>query len=146
MIVEKLSTELERLYDQEELEALSRDLLGFEPPNGDSGKSAIARALAQRCVDQDAVAALLDAVAVSRQKRLIVPAPAPSRPSVPPGASADFKIEDELGRGPSGRVCRASVGGRELRVKLVEGVARRDVQRYLVATRTTSKARRSRSC
>ena len=71
MIVEKLSTELERLYDQEELEALSRDLLGFEPPNGDSGKSAIARALAQRCVEQDAVAALLDAVAVSRQKRLV---------------------------------------------------------------------------
>jgi tetratricopeptide (TPR) repeat protein len=135
MIVEKLSTELERLYDQEELEALSRDLLGFEPPNGDSGKSAIARALAQRCVEQDAVAALLDAVAVSRQKRLVVPAPAPSRPSVPPGVAATFKIDEELGRGPSGRVCRATVDGRELRVKLVEGVARRDLQRYLVATR-----------
>ncbi len=135
MIVEKLSTELERLYDQGELEALSRDLLGFEPPNGDSGKSAIARALAQRCVEQDAVAALLDAVAVSRQKRLVVPAAPPSRPSVPPGVIAAFKIDDELGRGPSGRVCRATVDGRDLRVKLVEGVARRDVQRYLVATR-----------
>ena len=31
MIVEKLSTELERLYELHELESLSRDLLGFEP-------------------------------------------------------------------------------------------------------------------
>lgn len=135
MIVEQLSTELERLYDQGELEALSRDLLGFEPPNSQSGKSAIARALAQRCVEQDAVAALLDAVAASRQKRLVVPPPPPSVPGVPPGDSAVFEIRDELGKGPSARVCRATVNGRDCRVKLVEGVPRRDVQRYLVATR-----------
>src|SRR5262245_39941288 len=116
MIVEKLSTELERLYDQGELEALSRDLLGFEPPNGDSGKSAVARALAERCVEQDAVAALLDAVAVSRQKRIVVPAAPPSRPSPASGPSGTFTIEADLGTGPSARVCRAKVDGRDVRV------------------------------
>ncbi len=102
MIVEKLSTELERLYDQEELEALSRDLLGFEPPNGDSGKSAIARALAQRCVEQDAVAALLDAVAVSRQKRLVVPAPRPAGRACPRGHLPLSRSRTSSGAGRAG--------------------------------------------
>ncbi|HEV8244879.1 MAG TPA: protein kinase, partial [Polyangiaceae bacterium] len=136
MIVEKLSTELERLYELDELESLSRDLLGFEPPNGNSGKGAAARALAERCVEQDAVMALLDAVAVSRQKRLTFEARPPSVPGSPlPSPATGITIESELGIGPSARVCRAICDGREARLRLVQAPSRSDVQRYLVATR-----------
>ncbi len=136
MIVEKLSTELERLYELPELESLSRDLLGFEPPNGNSGKGAVARALAERCVEQDAVHALLDAVAVSRHKRLSVEPPPASVPGAPPPTpAAGMYIESELGTGPNARVCKAISDGREARLRLVQAPSRSDVQRYLVATR-----------
>ncbi|HVJ14141.1 MAG TPA: protein kinase [Polyangiaceae bacterium] len=124
------------MYELHELESLSRDLLGFEPLNGGSGKGAVARALAERCVEQHAVQALLDAVAASRQKRLNVDAPPASVPSAPaPQQSSTLTIEAELGTGPSARVCRALGEEGELRLRLVQGPSRSDVQRYLVATR-----------
>src|ERR1700761_3901861 len=60
--------ELERLFSLEELLALSSDLLGFEPGEigGQASKASFARALADRCVELDAVEALVDAVVATR--------------------------------------------------------------------------------
>jgi hypothetical protein len=63
LTAETLSAELERLCDLVELEQLSNAVLGLEPSalGGTGAKASFARSLAERCVERDAVEALLDA-------------------------------------------------------------------------------------
>ena len=66
--VDTLSAELERLYDLAELEEIGKSLLGLEPGAlGGAAKAPVARGLAERCVEKDAVEALLDAMQSSRR-------------------------------------------------------------------------------
>src|SRR5262245_48485975 len=68
MAHEELRAELERLYELNELEQLSRDLLGFEPAQigGSAAKASFAKALVEYCVAEQAIAALADAVVAQR--------------------------------------------------------------------------------
>lgn len=63
-----LRGELERLFELDELKSLSADLLGLDPDQvgGTDGKGAFARALVERCVGEDALLALADAVILSK--------------------------------------------------------------------------------
>ena len=68
MDIEILRGEIERLFSLDELTALSRDLLGFDPHEvgGTNAKATFARALTERCVEVDAVDALVEAILGSR--------------------------------------------------------------------------------
>ena len=68
MSIDIVRGELERLFSLDEMMALSSDLLGFAPSDigGAASKASFARALTDRCLELDAVEALLDAVLASR--------------------------------------------------------------------------------
>src|SRR6188768_2466137 len=68
MSIDIVRGELERLFSLDEMMALSQDLLGFTPDEigGTASKASFARALTDRCLEVDAVEALLDAVLASR--------------------------------------------------------------------------------
>ena len=68
--LETLQGELERLYDLEEMMRLSADLLGFAPAavGGTGSKGAFARSLVGYCVNEDALAALVDAIMLSSER------------------------------------------------------------------------------
>src|SRR5215204_3804592 len=68
MSIDIVRGELERLFSLDEMMALSTDLLGFDPAEigGIASKASFARALTDRCVEVDAVEALVDAVVASR--------------------------------------------------------------------------------
>ncbi len=63
-----LRAELERLYELDELVALSRDILGFDPERvgGTAAKASFAGALTSHCVEHDAVEALCDVLLATR--------------------------------------------------------------------------------
>ena len=69
MTTEFLQGELERLFELESMMALSNELLGLAPTEvgGTDGKGAFARALVRHCEENDALAALHDAIRLSAQ-------------------------------------------------------------------------------
>ncbi|HEX6273399.1 MAG TPA: tetratricopeptide repeat protein, partial [Polyangiaceae bacterium] len=137
--VDTLSAELERLYDLTELEELGRTLLGLEPGAfGRSAKAPVARGLAERCVQSDAVEALIDAMAPSRRDA----AKALRQKNAPNGrlseselAGTGYTLVGDLGAGPSSTVHRAYFDGDLVRLKIVRGATKSDAQRFLVAAR-----------
>src|SRR5580704_6699747 len=68
--IEILRGELERLFTLDELTHLSTQLLGLDPEDvgGSSAKASFARALAERCHDDDRIEALVDVIVVSRRE------------------------------------------------------------------------------
>jgi tetratricopeptide (TPR) repeat protein len=137
--VDTLSAELERLYDLSELEAIGKTLLGLDAGAlGGGAKAPVARGLAERCVERDAVEALLDAMQETRRDE----AKALRKKNAPNGhisendlASAGYTLVGDVGVGPNATVHRAYFDGDLLRLKIVRGTRRSDAQRYLVATR-----------
>ncbi|MGD8860371.1 MAG: protein kinase [Myxococcales bacterium] len=67
--IEVLQGELERLFELDELVALTADVLGFDPEQvGDTeSKGAFARSLVGYCADQEAIDALVDAILLSSE-------------------------------------------------------------------------------
>jgi serine/threonine protein kinase len=65
-----LQGELERLYDLDEMMQLSADLLGFPPAvvGGTGSKGAFARSLVGYCLNEDALAALVDAILLTSER------------------------------------------------------------------------------
>jgi serine/threonine protein kinase/tetratricopeptide (TPR) repeat protein len=65
-----LQGELERLYDLDELLSLSADYLGFAPAavGGTGSKGAFARSLVGYCMNEDALAALVDAIMLTSER------------------------------------------------------------------------------
>jgi serine/threonine protein kinase/tetratricopeptide (TPR) repeat protein len=65
-----LQGELERLYDLDELLSLSADYLGFAPAvvGGTGSKGAFARSLVGYCRNEDALAALVDAILLTSER------------------------------------------------------------------------------
>ena len=68
--IEALQGELERLFELDELLALSSNVLGFEPGSvgGTSSKGAFARSLVGHCAANEAVDALVDAIMLSSDR------------------------------------------------------------------------------
>src|ERR1700722_19732463 len=68
--IEILRGELERLFTLDELTQMSKRLLGLDPEDvgGAAAKASFARALAERCLDDDRVEALVDVIVVQRRE------------------------------------------------------------------------------
>jgi tetratricopeptide (TPR) repeat protein len=140
--VDSLSAELERLYDLSELQDLSATLLGLDPASvgGTTAKASFARALAERCVKQDAVDALFDAMAASHRGDAAPPRLTNGKhaPAVESELSqAGYTLVADIGAGPNSTVHRAYYDGDLVRLRIVRA-SRRDAQRYLVATRVVA--------
>jgi tetratricopeptide (TPR) repeat protein len=146
MEMDGLRSELERLFELDELVRLSSDLLGLNPKEigGLSGKASFVRALTDHCDAHGAVEALCDAVIASKPHangeiaatRHIGLA---DHYDVPKGADfAGFTIHHKLADGPQGSCYLATRGSEAYRVKILQREATRDpigVHRFLTFCR-----------
>jgi hypothetical protein len=141
VVEEALGAELERLYELDELKTLSSGLLGLDPDElgGTTAKGSFARALARRCLEIDAVPALLDVVRASRRMLSVELVSKLSNGALDedtlPSEGADLgelMILRELGRSATGGVYRARMAGQDLRVRVIAPRVQRksEVQRY----------------
>ncbi|HVU04393.1 MAG TPA: protein kinase [Polyangiaceae bacterium] len=126
--------------------ALSRDVLGLDPESvgGLTAKSSFAKALTQKCVESDAVVALCDALAASRDD--LDPRVFALR-SHGTASTGDLELGDEfgpflilrrLGKGRLGTVYLARNDGVDMRLKVLRREATYDrvaLQRFLAASR-----------
>jgi tetratricopeptide (TPR) repeat protein len=153
MSIDIVRGELERLFSLDEMMALSSDLLGMSPGEigGAASKASFARALTDRCVELDAVEALLDAVLASRsevdprvrelgQKGLVL------RPEEHKAGDVfgHFTITKKLAEGPRAFVYGATKDGAERTLKIFRRDATRDLRalrRYLTRVRLAAKVR-----
>ncbi|GAB4197689.1 MAG: hypothetical protein OHK0013_06100 [Sandaracinaceae bacterium] len=139
---EHLRSELERLFELDELKALASNLLGLSPDEvgGTSGKGTFARALVERMASEGSLAALVDAV-VFAKKDLKELEQAASE-DLPAGTVVDgWKIQKKLGEGGVGVTYLAEKGGLRAALKVVRGIHASDrgaVRRWLVAQRAIS--------
>lgn len=150
MTIDIVRGELERLFSLDEMMALSQDLLGFSADEigGAASKASFARALTDRCLEVDAVEALLDAVLASRtevdprirelgQKGLTLPEEIKAGEAFGP-----FTITKKLGEGPRGFVYAATKDGVDRTLKVYGREATRDTRatpRFLTRGRLAAK-------
>src|SRR6478752_3771327 len=144
MLTESLAAELEQLLTLPELAELSRSSLGLDPEalGGTAAKASFARALVQRCLQLDAIPALLDAVEATG-KRLSEPLrklrsdDLGLEPQLGPGVElGPYLIVEQLGAGSAARVYRARHQGDDVRLRVLRGnLRRRDAERALVQAR-----------
>src|SRR5262245_57590363 len=153
MSIDIVRGELERLFSLDEMMALSSDLLGMAPGEigGAASKASFARALTDRCVELDAVEALLDAVLASRteidarvrelgQKGLVL---RPDEHKVGDTFGA-FTIGKKIAEGPRAFVYAATKDGSERTLKIFRRDATRDLRalrRYLTRVRLAARVR-----
>ncbi len=115
MSIELIRGELERLYSLEDMLTLSSALLGFEPEQvgGTASPASFARALADYCKQQDAIAALVDAITAqhadaSSELPKYVEQVLRARVRLETGESIGrFTIGRKIGVGPNGSVYAA---------------------------------------
>src|SRR5579871_6107992 len=150
MEVDLLRTELERLFELDELFTLSRDLLGFDPDSigGTGGKSSFVRALTEHCISHEAFEALCDAVAVSKSGASPEVAELGQR-GLPPADElalgtpfGEFFVVSKLGEGPASITYSADTGQGTVRLKVLRREAERDhraLHRFLTLTRVAGK-------
>lgn len=145
-----LRAELERLYELDELVALSRDILGFDPERvgGTAAKASFAGALTSHCVEQDAVEALCDVLLatranVSAQVADIRLTGIHAEPELTPGSDfGGFTVLRKLGEGRLAVSYVVKQGNTEYRLKLLRREATRDARglhRFLTVTRLAGK-------
>jgi serine/threonine protein kinase/lipopolysaccharide biosynthesis regulator YciM len=137
-----LRGELERLFELDELKKLSDELLGLDPDQvgGTEGKGAFARALIERCVDDDAILALADAVLATKNgvsekvQRLFEAGPGEE---LKPGAEVgEFRVMKKIGEGGIGTVYLAEKKGEgDAKIRAAIKVVRPVHARDRVATR-----------
>lgn len=146
MLTDILRGELERLFELDELTALSRDVLGFEPSEvgGTLAKGSFAHALTSHCIQHDAVEALCDVLLATKDDvdpriHELRGAGMLESPWLEPGESiGPFRVARPLGKGPVGTVYLARTGEHDVRVKLIHPAAatdRRGVHRFLTLNR-----------
>ncbi len=152
MSIDIVRGELERLFSLDEMMALSSELLGFDPAEigGGASKASFARALTDRCVEVDAVDALVDAVLASRDEvdakvRDLGLRGVPIVEELKQGeAFGDFTIVKKIGEGPRGIVYQATRGGADRTLKIISREASRDtraVRRFITHVRLAAKVR-----
>ncbi len=142
---EILRNELERLFDLEALQRLSRDLLGLDPDDVARGatKGVFARALVDRCLAGDMHEALADAIALTDRDAEVRLRPVyEGRPAddLAPGTLVEsFKVVKKTHDEGFGAVYLATgAEGRQVTLKVLrEGRVRdrRGLQRFLLAQR-----------
>ena len=144
--LEVLRAELERLFDLNELLALSNNVLGFDPEllGGQATLSSFAGALLAHCEKEDAILALTDAIRSSGHD--VSPSVAQisgvrSAEDALLGAGTEFgpyRVARKLGDGRLGATYLAKSENGDVRLKVLHPETTRDrrgLQRYLVATR-----------
>jgi tetratricopeptide (TPR) repeat protein len=145
--IEILRGELERLFTLDELTSMSKRLLGLDPEDvgGASAKASFARALAERCLDDDRVEALVDVIVVSRREvdpRLRDVTALLGGVDFAPGKSiGPFTVQKKLGEGEVAVVYLAQRGDKPYIVKVLRRDVSRDrraVARFLTASRLVS--------
>lgn len=153
MSIDIVRGELERLFSLDEMMALSSDLLGMAPADvgGAASKASFARALTDRCLEADAMEALLDAVLASRTEidprvreigqRGVV---ARAEELKAGDTFGPFTIGKKLAEGPRAFVYSATKDGAERTLKVFRHEVTRDhraVQRYLTRVRLAARVR-----
>jgi tetratricopeptide (TPR) repeat protein len=142
--IEILRGELERLFSLDELTSMSKRLLGLDPEDvgGATAKASFARALAERCLDDDRVEALVDVIVVSRREvdprlrdvhTLLKGTEFAAGKSVGP-----FTVQKKIGEGEVAVVYLATRGDKSYVVKVLRRDVSRDrraVARFLTANR-----------
>jgi tetratricopeptide (TPR) repeat protein len=142
--IEIIRGELERLFTLDELTRLSTQLLGLDPEDvgGVGAKASFARALAERCHDDDRVEALVDVILVSRREvdpRVRDFAALFRGEEIAPGETVGpFEVERKIGEGEVATVYLAKRSDTAYVVKVLRRDASRDrraVARFLTANR-----------
>ncbi|HNS97346.1 MAG TPA: protein kinase [Polyangiaceae bacterium] len=145
-----LRSELERLFDLEELMDVSRDVLGISPDEvgHTASKALFAKALVDRCVVTERVEALLDSLitlrpTVDRKALQKVSSSLVAEHELPAGSSfGPFVVRRKVGSGPSGSVYLVKRDDRELTLKVLHPLMGRDrgsFARFAAATRLFSR-------
>jgi tetratricopeptide (TPR) repeat protein len=143
-----LRAELERLYDLEQLQKLSSELLDLDPTDvgGTSNKAAFARALVERCARDEMLEALADAIVLRDRgaaSRVKVVYEGRSSDDLQAGATvAGFRIQKKLNDEGFGSVFMASADGKQVTLKVLRDAKvrdRRGLQRFLLAQRALKK-------
>jgi len=145
-----LRAELERLYELDELVALSRDILGFDPERvgGTAAKASFAGALTSHCVEHDAVEALCDVLLATRvnvnaQVADIRLTGVHTDEELKPGSEfGGYTVLRKLGEGRLAISYVVTRGNAEYRLKLLRREATRDARglhRFLTVTRLAGK-------
>ena len=148
--MEFIRGELERLYSLEEMLALSKDLLGFDPAlvGGTASGASFARALTQHCRERDAVAALVDAVVATKHDvspKLAKLTDEMLRGPVELKVGDDFgpyKIVKKIGAGPHATVYAAKRDEEQVALRVLHAAAAHDrtaVHRYLTRVRLSGR-------
>lgn len=135
---ESLRSELERLFELDELEALSSNLLGLDPAEigGAGSKGTFARALVERLAEEGSLAALLDAIAFSKKK--LSGLAAPQEELAAHSIVEGWKVQKKLGEGGTGITYLAERDGVRAALKVLRTAHARDRgarRRWLVAQR-----------
>jgi tetratricopeptide (TPR) repeat protein len=143
--IDILRAELERLFSLEELTSMSERLLGLDPRlvGGNTAKATFARALTERCLEEDRLEALVDVLLASRKSidpRVREAAAQPRAEEIVGGTLGDLEIVRKLGENPLFVEYLASRddGGATRFLKVLRSDAARDhraVQRFLTANR-----------
>jgi tetratricopeptide (TPR) repeat protein len=150
MSIELIRGELERLYSLEEMQSLSSELLGFEPTavGGTASPASFARALTEHCQQNDAIAALIDAVhgtradaspKLARFVEDVLRAPVELKAG---DGLGPYTITRKIGAGPNGTVYQAKRGETSSVLKLLHNAAVHDktaLYRYLTRARLLSR-------
>ena len=149
-MIETLRTELERLFELDELLTLCQDQLGFDPESvgGTGATASFVRSLTEHCLEHDAIEALVDAVVtlqpdarpeLSRIRQFGIGEP----PDFPAGATiADLSVAKTLESTRVGTVYLARREGTQRRVLVLRSELvhnRRGLYRFLVNTRLVSR-------
>ncbi len=149
MELDRLCSELETLFDLEELKQLSTKLLGLNPSEvgGGSAKASFARALVDHCANAEAIEALADAVTAWRPD--VGPFLTDIRQhgfnppeALEPGAHlGDVTIVKKLGESPLGYTYLATHGDKNVRLKILSRASQQDkkgVERLFTTVRLIS--------
>ncbi len=146
-----LRGELERLFELEDMKALSSDLLGLAPDDvgGTSGKGAFARALVERCLADGAIVALADAMSFSKKGvKADIDLYTRAEDLAPGTTLGGFKIAKKVGEGGTGIVYLAdgegagAPAGEKVALKVMRTTHARDratVQRWSTAMRAAGR-------
>src|SRR5580692_3333963 len=142
--IDIVRAELERIFSLDEMTSMSRRLLSLDPEEvgGATAKATFAKALTERCLEDDRFDALIDVLLASRlavDPRVRDAASLSSRDEVPAGqAVGPFTVTRKIGEGPLGIVYLVDHEGIEGVLKVLKREACRDrraVQRFLTANR-----------
>jgi tetratricopeptide (TPR) repeat protein len=148
--IDILRGEIERLFTVEEIHAVCRDLLDFDPAEfgGTTAKGTLARQLVDRCLKQDALEALTDVIIAQKPDadvRVRDVYTARLATDLPVGSTlGEWKLLKKIGEGGGGVVYLAEqpAGGGRVAIKVVRDDHSRDkraVQRFLAAIRLVRK-------